>query len=120
MTETLGGKLHAVRSLRNQSIRETAEGADISPTYLQKLERDQVQNPSPNVLYSLSKELKVSYSELMKLAGYVVPKGTSQRTPVGAGMLAHALSSEDLTEQEAEELAKYLAWYRSRAASGRG
>lgn len=100
-------------------MRQAAEGAKISAAYLQKLERDQVQSPSPNVLYSLAKELNVSYSELMKLAGYVVPKGSGRRTALGGGMLAHALSSEDLSEREAEELAKYLAWFRSQQPSER-
>jgi hypothetical protein len=77
-------------------------------------------SPAAASLYSLAKTLKVSYSELMKLAGYVVESSTSPRASVGGGMLARALSSEDLTEQEAEELAKYLAWYRSRQGTRRG
>jgi transcriptional regulator with XRE-family HTH domain len=117
---TLGERLRRVRTMRGLSLREAAERARISPAYLQKLERGQVQSPSPNHLYKLAKELKVSYSDLMKLAGYVVPRGSSQRTALGGGMLAHALSSEELTEQEADALANYLAWYRSEQRSGRG
>jgi HTH-type transcriptional regulator, competence development regulator len=99
--------------MRGWSLRDTAAKADISPAYLQKLESGQVQSPSPNVLYGLADKLKVPYSDLMKLAGYVVPRDARGRKALGGSMLAHALSSEDLTEEEAEALGKYLAWFRS-------
>src|SRR5579872_315979 len=101
MPATLGERIRTIRGMRNLSLREAADRAGISPAYLQKLERNEVQNPSPNVLYGLAKELKASYSEFMKLAGYVVPRGSRQRTPLGGGVLAQALSSEDFTEEEA-------------------
>lgn len=111
--ETLGARLRQVRDMRGLSLREAAERAEISPAYLQKLERDQVQSPSPNILYKLAAQLRVPYSQLMKLAGYVVPRDGRGRKAPAPNMLAHALSSEDLTADEAEELAKYLAWFRS-------
>lgn len=116
-SEKLGERLKQVRELRGRSLRDVAAKAEISASYVQKLERGQVQNPSPNVLYALSDDLSVPYSELMKLAGYVVPRGGRERRPVADNMLAHALSSEDLTEDEAAELAKYLTWYRERSSS---
>ncbi len=111
-SEELGQRLKQVRDLRRRSLRDVADKAQISASYLQKLERGQVQNPSPNVLYAIATDLKVPYSEVMKLAGYVVPRGTKKRTPTVGNVMAHALSSEDLSEDEAGELAKYLAWYR--------
>jgi len=107
----LGKRLMDVRKLRGRSLRQAAKSADISASYLQKLERGEVKNPSPNVLSDLAKELDVPYSQLMRLAGYVVPTGQKSRVPEGS-LMTHALSSEDLTEDEAGELAKYLAWYR--------
>lgn len=115
--DELGTRLRQVREMRGWSLRDTAEKADISSAYLQKLERGQVQSPSPNMLYALSQPLKIPYSELMKLAGYVVPRDARGRKPLGGSVLAHALSSEDLTPEEAEELAKYLAWFRSQQGS---
>lgn len=112
-SERLGNKLRQVRNMRGWSLRDAAVKADISPAYLQKLEHDQVKSPSPHVLYSLANLLNVPYSELMKLAGYVVPRDARGRKPLGDTMLAHALSSEDLSNEEAEELTKYLAWFRS-------
>lgn len=116
-TEKLGDRLRQVRQMRGWTLREAAKKAGISPAYLQKLERDQVRSPSPNVLYGLAEQLKVPYSELMKLAGYVVPRDGRGRKPMGDSVLAHALSSEDLTDEEAEELAKYLSWFRSQKGS---
>lgn len=113
MGTELGQKLKDVRGLRGLSLKAVAEPAGISAAYLQKLEKGQVKNPSPNILHALSSELTVPYSTLMKLAGYVVPRGsTPERAVAGGNMLAHALSSEDLSEDEAEALARYLSWYR--------
>ena len=94
------------------SISAVAKEADISTAYLQKLEVDDVRKPSPNVLYSLSEVLGIDYAELMRLAGYMVPNHTQSRRR--RNELTHALSSEELTEDEAEILAEYLLWYRTR------
>ena len=57
--------------------------------------------------------LEIDYGELMRLAGYVVPNagGNSRRR---RNELTYAMSSEELTDDEAEVLAEYLSWYRSR------
>ena len=115
----LGERLREIRALRGRSLRDVAQKTDISASYLQKLERGEVNSPSPNVLHALAKELKVPYSELMRLAGYVVPRGSRERTPMGNSVLAQALSSEDLTDEEAAELAKYLAWFREQRSTSR-
>lgn len=114
----LGERLTEVRRLRGGSLRDVAEKAGISAAYLQKLERGQVQGPSPNVLYALARALNTQYSGLMRMAGYVVPRGSVERTGSGS-MLTHALSSEELTEEEAREVAKYLAWFRSQQRTER-
>lgn len=112
--DELGDRLRQVRKMRGWSLRETAERAEISPAYLQKLESGQVQGPSPHMLHSLAEHLRVPYSNLMELAGYVVPGDSEERRGLpGVNTLAYALSSEDLSESEAEALAQYLAWYRS-------
>lgn len=109
----LGRQLRQTRELRQQSLSAVAKAADISTAYLQKLEVGDVGQPSPHVLYALSEVLDIDYAELMRLAGYVVPstRSTRQRR---RNELTHALSSEELTEDEAEVLAEYLNWYRSR------
>jgi HTH-type transcriptional regulator, competence development regulator len=115
----LGARLQQVRDVRSRSLRDVAESAGISASYLQKLERGDVKSPSPNVLYAVAQELKIPYSELMKLAGYVVPRGGQGRTPMPGNVLAHALSSEELTDEESSALAEYLAWYRQRQSAAR-
>lgn len=109
---TLGGQLREVRQVRGLSLKAVAEPAAISPAYLQKLERDEVKSPSPHVLYRLADVLRVPYPKLMALAGYVVPAATDEVEREPQNLLAHALSSEELTQDEQREVARYLAWYR--------
>ena len=112
---TLGWRLRRARAER--SLKSVADEANITAAYLQKLERNNVGKPSPNVLYGLGEELGIPYGELMELAGYVVPEGDASRVKQG-NVLAYALSSERLTEDEAAKLLEYLDWYRHRKASG--
>lgn len=107
----LGKKLRRARDRKSIPLSTAATAADISTAYLQKLESGGVKQPSPNILFQLAGALELDYAELMRLAGYVVPNlpdSTSRRR----NELTHALSSDELTEDEAEELAKYLDWYR--------
>jgi len=96
MSDTLGYLLQGVRKTRGWSLREAAERVGISPAYLQKLEQEQVQNPSPHILNRLAEKLQISYSDLMELAGYVVPSGSNDRTvSPSINPLAFALPSAE-------------------------
>lgn len=70
----LGPRLLHLRKLKGRSLKSVAEAAGISTAYLQKLERDEVKAPSPHVLRALGGALDCRYSELMELAGYVLPE----------------------------------------------
>lgn len=107
---SLGARLRQVRELKQLSISTAAKGAEISTAYLQKLEVGDVRQPSPPVLHALSRVLEIDYAELMRLAGYVVPNDLGSRRR--RNELTHAMSSEKLTEEEADVLAEYLNWYR--------
>jgi transcriptional regulator with XRE-family HTH domain len=112
---TLGSELARVRALRGKSLKTVADAATMSPTYLQRLERDEIKTPSPNKLHALSKTLDIPYSDLMRLAGYVIPGAKS----AGGAQdecrpLANAFFSEDLTDEEVAVLTEYLAFHRSR------
>ena len=109
----LGSRLRRARELRQQSLSAIAKAAKISTAYLQKLEVGDVRQPSPNMLHALSEALDIDYAELMRLAGYIVPNNGHVSTR-RRNELTHALSSEELTEEEANELAEYLMWYRTR------
>jgi hypothetical protein len=56
---------------------------------------------------------------LMEAAGYVVPAADAKKVKPGS-VLAHAFSSEKITEEEAEVLARYLRWYRNEQAHAQG
>src|SRR5262245_29604939 len=107
----LGKRLRRARGKR--SLTGIAAAAAISTAYLQKLEAGAVRQPSPNVLHQLAEVLNIDYASLMRLAGYVVPsdRGGSRRP---RNELRYALNSEELTDEEAHELAEYLDWYRER------
>jgi HTH-type transcriptional regulator, competence development regulator len=109
----LGLRLRQVRELRRQPLSAVANHAEISTAYLQKLESGSVKQPSPNILYNVAKALDMDYAELMRLAGYVVPNDEESSGERRRNELTHALSSEELSEEEAAELARYLDWYRS-------
>lgn len=108
---TLGSELSQIRQLRQQSLRAVAEAADISSAYLLKLERDDVQSPSPHVLRRLADHFQVSYLALMQLAGYEVQDDASVATRTG--ILADALLAEPLTETEERLVAAFLTTLRS-------
>lgn len=108
--EDLAEQLRLVRKIRKLSLQSAASQAGISATYLQKLERGEVKEPSPRVLQGLSRSLDVPYKELLGLAGYLEPDDTCE--PADIALLEFALSSEPLTDDETKALAEYLAWYR--------
>jgi DNA-binding XRE family transcriptional regulator len=95
--------LRQLRRLAGKSLKAVAEPADISPAYLVKLERGAVKSPSPHVLHRLAQALGADYLELMRRAGYVVPDNSQT-----GGTLAHALSSDGLTVEEAAAVSAYL------------
>jgi HTH-type transcriptional regulator, competence development regulator len=109
----LGETLKAARELQDKSLKAVAEPAEISAAYLLKLEKGEVASPSPHVLHRIAEQLGLDYMDLMRLAGYVVPDSKPQQ----AGALAQALSSQNLTDDEARAVAAYLKMYRS---TGRG
>lgn len=115
-TRKLGPRLREVRSLRGLSLRAVAHEAKISATYLQRLERGEIEEPSPRILHRLAAALQVAYADLMSLAGYAVPKGGGDPA---TNVLARALGVDSLTPEELEALALYLSWYRHRHAKPR-
>lgn len=90
---TLGGELAAARKSKALSLRAAAGAAQISAAYLQKLEGDRVESPSPRVLQQLAEALEVPYPRLMKRAGYAMPSASrSDRSPLDRKLAATGLS----------------------------
>jgi transcriptional regulator with XRE-family HTH domain len=104
----LGEVIKQKRESRREKLTDTARHARISPAYLSKLENDDVQEPSPHILYRLAEALDLQYADLMTLAGYAVPGSGPAQARLSAAMFA------DLTDSERDELMAYLRWYRSR------
>lgn len=128
-SKKLGATLKQVRETKGLSLAAVAEPAGMSATYLQKLERGEVESPSPHRLHALGDKLELSYADLMAAAGYVVPAGgpAPKRGTASVGrapakkdssrraLLKQALSSDDVTEEELADLAEYLAFKRQQA-----
>ena len=113
----LGNKLREVRETKGLSLAAVAKPAGMSPTALQKLERGEVESPSPHRLHRLAEQLEVSYTDLMGLAGYLLPREDDvDPARERANVLLQALSSQDMTEEELAAVAEFLAFKRQQAA----
>jgi HTH-type transcriptional regulator, competence development regulator len=110
----LGALLADLRTAKGLSLRDVEEASSkgVSNAYLSQLENGKIKRPSPNVLYDLAEVYGVSYEVLMQRAGYVMPNDEEGRPHKLA-----ALPIDDLEPEEEEELLRYLAFLRSRAAS---
>lgn len=107
--ERMGNTLRTVRELKSRSLKAVADPAKVSAAYLLKLEKGQVESPSPHILYRLAKVLDIDYLEVMREAGYI----TSEPSTSSGGVLAQALSGEELTGEELRAVATFLKMYRS-------
>lgn len=112
-TASIGYALKTARDIKKWSLRKVANDADITPTYLKKLEDDDVKEPSPNILYRLSNALTIPYADLMRLVGYVVPNDKSDAS-LSSDPLAVALRSADLSEDELKHMMEYLAFTKNK------
>jgi transcriptional regulator with XRE-family HTH domain len=108
--------LREARTIGGLSVRGAAGQAGISATYLSNLETGMIKDPSPRILYELAKayaESGVSYGDLMRAAGYLLPGPESNAAAIHALDVALRAKSP-LTEDERAALIEYLEWYRSR------
>jgi transcriptional regulator with XRE-family HTH domain len=108
---TLGGELTRLRKLKGWSLRDVEEKTKkkVSNSYLFQIESDNVKEPSPNVLYELSVVYDASYPELMKLAGFVVPRSSPKASPSSASVAFDALN---LTDEERNEVMDFIEFRR--------
>jgi HTH-type transcriptional regulator, competence development regulator len=109
----LGEYLLTLRTTKRLSLREVEEATNnaISNAYLSQIEHGKISKPSPNLLHSLAAVYGVPYETLMEKAGYIVavrdrPKGSKH------GRVA-TFAGEHLTNDEEEELLRYLGYLRS-------
>ena len=112
VTRTLGQYLASIRQDRGLTLRdvETETDKEVSNAYLSQIENDKIKKPSPNVLHALSDVYKISYEQLMQMAGYVV---TGRPDDQRHGRVP-TFAEHNLTEEEEAKLIEYLQFIRSR------
>ncbi len=98
---SLGSYLKRVREETGLSLRKVEShskekrlGAELSSGYLSMLEQEKVKEPSPRILYALSKIYEIDYISLMKEAGYMPDADVSSPTVNVAFKGATRLSDE--------------------------
>ena len=130
--QALGRELREVRRLRGLSLKAVGEPAGVSATYLQKIERGQVEWPSPQVLEGLARVLELDYGELLARVGYRIPDPAQgpparaarsrPRAPVAlasakGSLIRRVFQSDEVTDEELERLAQYLLFLRQQRAA---
>ncbi len=121
----LGQYLWAARKAAGMTLREVEEASDkrVSNAYLSQLETGRIRNPSPAILRDLAEVYEsrlpknasdiCSYDRMMELAGHTrsSAKSSQKKTKINK---ASAFAAENLTQEEEDELLKYLAFIRMR------
>ena len=114
---SFGDELRAAREVKSLSLRDVERATGISNAHLSQLETGKIQKPSPQQLHKLAALYGVAYDFLMEKAGYIArqkgsdPEGRSApKTLAGAALR----SLEDLTPEEEEQIADYVAFLRSK------
>lgn len=117
--QSLGEYLAHVRVVKKMTLREVEEACDreVSNAYLSQLENGRISKPSPNILHALAEVYGVPYERLMEKAGYISAVSTASPSRPSSAIPRHGraatFADENLTEEEEEELLKYLAFLRS-------
>lgn len=107
----LGAHLAAIRSDRGYSLRQVEALANnvISNAYLSQIESGKIQQPSPNILHALANVYRISYEQLMELAGFIT--ANREKGDVTHGRAA-TFAELNLSEGEERELLEYLKFRR--------
>jgi transcriptional regulator with XRE-family HTH domain len=106
----LGSFLASTRQHQNLTLRAVEAETGVSNAYLSQLETGKIRSPSPVILRKLSDLYGVPYATVLELAGYPVPE--SGKSDTSLTELAARLGP--VTPEEADELADYLQYLRSK------
>ena len=107
MLEALGEKLRERRKERHASLETVASEAGISAPYLLKLERGDVNSPSPRVLARIARTLEVPYLSLMELAGYLDEEDLAAL--YGRSPRPHPLAGQRLSPEEWRQVGAFIS-----------
>lgn len=108
--QSLGQYLLAVRENKQLSLRAVEKAVGISNAYLSQLESGKIKQPSPSILHKLAEFYEISYSEVMKFAGYPVLDENMNET----AKTSFASRIGPMTPEEENALVEYLTFLRSR------
>ena len=111
MSKKLGRYLREVRRRNGITLRAVEKKTGISNAYLSQLENSKISKPSPSILHKLADYYKISYEHLMQLSGYPGPE-LKKRILTPSFRLESRFN--DVTDEEAEKLAEYFEFLRSR------
>lgn len=110
MNKTLGQVLKNQREIKDLSLRQVEKLTNVSNAYLSQLENDKINNPSVGTLHKLASFYKIEFDSLLVAAGLIKGEKAKNIKPASS----FALSSENLTEDEEEELIDYLKYIRQK------
>ncbi|MWB94022.1 helix-turn-helix domain-containing protein [Flavobacterium sp. GA093] len=117
MMSSLGASLKDARKNVGLTLRQVEEMTDISNAYLSQLENDKIKNPSVNILSKLSSLYKVSLKTLLSNAKMIDKKEARQEEINLSFAQKIAFRAEDLTEEERNDVLKYLEFIKSRKSN---
>jgi transcriptional regulator with XRE-family HTH domain len=106
MLKNLGEELRTSRKSCRASLETVAGSAGISAPYLLKLERGEVNSPSPRVLARVASALDLSYLRLLELAGYLDEEDLT--TLENRSPRPHPLADQALSEAEWKRVAAFI------------
>lgn len=111
---SLGQYLWDLRQAKKLTLRQVEDSAEsVSNGYLSQLETGQNRKPSPHVLHQLADLYGGSFEKMMELAGHITPAQRNAAKSRRSTRLP-TFAKEELSQEEEEELLKYLAFIRMR------
>lgn len=111
---SLGLTLREARKNVKLTLRQVEDLTEISNAYLSQLENDKIKNPSVNILSKLSSLYKVSLKTLLSNAK-IIDKKEAENEQANLNFAQKiAFRAEDLTEDERNDVLKYLEFIKSR------
>lgn len=110
----LGQYLWDLRQTKKLTLRDVEEACEsVSNGYLSQLETGQNRKPSPHILHQLADLYSGSFEKMMELAGHITP-AQANAVKTGRSTRLPTFAVEELSQEEEEELLKYLAFLRMR------
>lgn len=105
-----GRLLADARKRKGLTLRSVQRLVGVSNAYISQLETGKIHEPSPHILFKLSRLYKVPYGTLMKDAGYPLPEKVRQ--PVWATRLGARVGP--ISREEEDDIVAFIEILRSR------